>query len=90
MLVALSNLVSKQAVPTIKMMWQARWILNYAKSNEMAVVTFWASIMVLAMHSNATYLSTPQVKSRARGHFFFQRMTYSSGTTEPSSTLRQS
>ena len=45
MLVALGNLASKQAKPTQETMRVARWLLNYATSNEMAVVTFCARNM---------------------------------------------
>ena len=40
MLVALSNLASKQAKPTQETMRRARWLLNYATSNKTAAVTF--------------------------------------------------
>ena len=70
MLVALSNLASEQAAPTEETMRRARWLLDYATSNETAVVTFRASDMVLAAHSDASYLSAPRARSRAGGHFF--------------------
>ena len=40
MLIVLSNLASKQAKPTKETMRRARWLLDYATSNETAAVTF--------------------------------------------------
>jgi hypothetical protein len=37
---------------------------------EEAVLSYHASNMVLAVHSNASYLSKPKTQSRAGGHFF--------------------
>jgi hypothetical protein len=37
---------------------------------EEAILTFNASIMKLAVHSDARYLSKPNARSRAGGHFF--------------------
>jgi hypothetical protein len=44
--------------------------LDYAASQEDAIVTYQASDMKLAIHSNASYLSEPQACSRASGHMF--------------------
>jgi hypothetical protein len=40
-----------------------------ASQNE-AVLTYKASDMVLAIHSNTSYLSEPKARSRAGGHMF--------------------
>ena len=39
-------------------------------TQEEAVLTFQASDMILAIHSNASYLSEPKSRSQARGHMF--------------------
>jgi hypothetical protein len=39
-------------------------------SQDKAVLTYKASNMVLAIHSNASYLSKPKARSRAGGHMF--------------------
>ena len=39
-------------------------------SQEEAVLTYKASDMVLAIHSDASYLSEPKARSRAGGHMF--------------------
>jgi hypothetical protein len=45
-------------------------LLDYIATTEEAVLTYNASKMILAAHSNACYLSEPKARSRAGGHFF--------------------
>jgi hypothetical protein len=59
-------------------MRQTLQLLNYLAMQEDAVLSYHASNMVLAVHSNASYLSEPKACSRASGHFFL-----SSNTTVP-------
>ena len=49
--------------------------LNYAATHPDAIVTYHASNMVLAGHSNASYLSESNARSRAGGHFFMSKNT---------------
>ena len=51
-------------------MCRARQLLDYAVSNKTAIVTFKASDMILRVHSDASYNSAPQARSRVGGHFF--------------------
>jgi hypothetical protein len=44
--------------------------LDYVAIQEEAILTFNASNMILAVHSDASYLSEPKAQSRAGGHFF--------------------
>jgi hypothetical protein len=44
--------------------------LDYAASQDEAIVTYRASDMKLAIHSDASYLSEPKARSRAGGHMF--------------------
>jgi len=44
--------------------------MDYAWSNPDAIVTYKASNMVLAIHSDASYLSESKARSRAGGHFY--------------------
>jgi hypothetical protein len=44
--------------------------LDYMASQDEAVLTYKASNMVLAIHSNASYLSEPKARSCAGGHMF--------------------
>ncbi len=68
LLPALSSLASKQANPTEKTMGLCKQFLNFMATHEDAVLTYQASDMVLAVHSNASYLSEPKSRSRAGGH----------------------
>ncbi len=70
MLTALSLITSNQAKPTKETMSNIKFFPNYAASNQDAIITYRASNMVLAVHSNASYLSKPKAQSRAGGHFF--------------------
>jgi hypothetical protein len=59
-------------------MRQTLHLLNYLAMQEDAILPYHASNMVLAVHSNASYLSKPKVWSWVGGHFFL-----SSNTTVP-------
>jgi hypothetical protein len=59
-------------------MRQTLQLLDYLATQEDAVLSYYASNMVLAVHSNASYLSKPEACSRAGGHLFL-----SSDTTVP-------
>ena len=47
--------------------------LDYAASQEQAVLTYAASKMVLAVHSDASYLSKSKARSWAGGNFFMSK-----------------
>ena len=51
-------------------MKKCKQFLDYAASQEEAVLTYVASDMVLAIHSDASYLSERNARSRAGGHFY--------------------
>ena len=70
MLTALSAIASEQADPTELTMEKVKLFLDYAASNPDAILTYRASDMVLAIHSDASYLSESKARSRAGGHFF--------------------
>ena len=70
MLTALSAIASEQANPTEKTMKKCRQFLDYAASQEDAVLTYRASDMVLAVHSDASYLNEAKARSRVGGHHF--------------------
>ena len=57
MLVSLSALAPEQASPTQKIMEKVMTFLDYAASQEEAFITYHASDMVLACHSDASYLT---------------------------------
>ena len=70
MLTPLSALASKQASPTELTMEKCLQFLDFAATQDDAILTYKASDMILAIHSDASYLSEPKAQSRAGGHMF--------------------
>jgi hypothetical protein len=70
LLPALSSLASQQVNPMEKTMLLCKQFLDFMATQEDAVLTYRASDMILAIHSNASYLSEPKSHSRAGGHMF--------------------
>ena len=73
MLVALSAIATEQGTPTENTLTKVNQFLDYAATHPEATVTYQASDMVLAIHSDASYLSEPKARSRAGGHFFMSK-----------------
>ncbi len=73
-----STIAAQSSQPTEETMLHTQQLLDYLASQEEAVLTYNASDMILAVHSNASYLSEPKARSRTGGHFFL-----SSDTTIP-------
>jgi hypothetical protein len=69
-LVGLSSLAAAQALPTAYTLYLVKWLLDYAATNPNAILTYETSDMVLAIHSDTSYLSKPSTRSRVGGHFF--------------------
>jgi hypothetical protein len=70
MLTPLSALASEQASPTELTMEKCLQFLDYAATQDDAILTYKASNMILVIHSNASYLSEPKAQSQAGGHMF--------------------
>ena len=70
MLPALSAIASQQNAPTQNTLKRVKQFLDYAATQEEAIITYSASDMVLAIHSDASYLSENNARSRAGGHHF--------------------
>eukprot|EP00804_Cyclotella_cryptica_P007134 CCRYP_020036-RA/>CCRYP_020036-RA protein AED:0.40 eAED:0.41 QI:0/0/0/1/0/0/3/0/479 len=70
MLRALGSLATQQANPTTTTLDRVYQFLDYALSHPNAGVTYRVSDMILAAHSDASYLSETNARSRAGGHFF--------------------
>ncbi len=70
LLTPLSAIASNQSNPTTDTLAKATQFLDYVSSQEEAVLTYNASEMILAAHSDASYLCEPNARSRAGGHFF--------------------
>jgi len=54
-------------------MKKTKLFLDYAATHPRAVLTYKKSDMVLAVESDASYLSEPAARSRAGGHFFLSK-----------------
>ena len=70
MLVALSEIASRETSPIEATMDKAKYFLDYAASHPDAILSYSASDMVIASHSDASYLNKPKERSRAGGNFF--------------------
>jgi hypothetical protein len=70
LLAALSTIASRQTHGTKALQMACHQLLNYVATHPNAGIQFHASDMILAVHTNASYLSKPGGKSRAAGHFY--------------------
>ena len=75
MLMPLSAIASEQAEPTEGTLIKIQQFLDYAATHPDAVLTFKASDMILAVHSDASYLNESKARSRVGGHFFMTNNT---------------
>ena len=73
MAATLSSIATRQSKATTNLEDEVHQFLDYCATHPNAGVRFVASDMVLAMHSDASYLSEPNSKSRAAGHFFLTK-----------------
>jgi hypothetical protein len=69
-MMTLNAIATQQAAPTESTMEEIKQLLDYCASQEEAIVTYHASDMILAVHSNASYLNKRKLQSRAGGHFY--------------------
>ncbi len=72
---ALSTLTSQQVQLTENTMKLCKLFLDYMESQEEPILTYKASSMVLAVHSNASYLSKRKAHSHAVSHMFMSTNT---------------
>ena len=70
MLTALSIIATEQTQGTHTTKAKAQHFLTYAASHPNATIKFYKSDMILKIHSNASYISERQGRSRAGGHFY--------------------
>ncbi|KAL7475867.1 hypothetical protein ACHAW6_001763 [Cyclotella cf. meneghiniana] len=70
LLCPISAIASQSAHSTMETLQQTMQLLDYIASQDDAVLTFNASDMAIAIHSNANYLSKPGICSCAGGYFF--------------------
>ncbi|KAL7488272.1 hypothetical protein ACHAW6_015473 [Cyclotella cf. meneghiniana] len=69
MLTPISALMSQQAKPT-QAMKRVQQFLDYAATQDPAILNYHKSDMTLAIHSNASYLNEKNAGRRAGGHHF--------------------
>ena len=70
MLAALGLISMQQASPTANTRRKIKQLLDYAATHPDVAVTYRGSNMVLAAHSDASYLSETKSRSRAGGNLF--------------------
>ena len=70
MLADLGSITMQQASPTANTMRKIKQLLDYSGTHPDAALTYWSSNMVLAAHSDTSYLSETKSRSRTGGHFF--------------------
>ncbi len=69
-LMALSTIASEQTKRTERTMEKALQGLDYLATHPDATVPFCTTDMVMNIHSDASYLSEPNSRSGAHGHYF--------------------
>jgi hypothetical protein len=81
MLTSIGELATQQSAGTKQTMDALTQLLNYAASHPEATVRYTASDMILAIKSDASYLSVSKARSRAAGYFFLTNKRAT--TTDP-------
>ena len=92
MLAALGSLASQQANPTENTMKKVKQFLDYAATHQDATITYRSSNMIIAVHSDASYLSETKGRSRAGEEdiSFYKRMKNIQPTMEQYSPSHKS
>ena len=70
MLTVLGYIAAQQSKGTEKRYADTLWLLNYTATHPNAKIRYTASNMILYIHNDASYLSKPQARSCAGGHYF--------------------
>lgn len=71
---ALNAIANEQANPTKCTCEHVLHLLDYLTTHPKAIVQFYALDMILNVHSDASYLSAPNARSRAAGYYFLGSM----------------
>jgi hypothetical protein len=69
-LMAFSLIATKQVNPTQETIKRVKQLLDYSATQEDAIITYNASKIILAIHSNARYCNKKNAHNQAGGHFF--------------------
>ena len=70
MLPALSDIATTQAKPTTEIEKEVEWLMDYCATYPAVKMRFYASKMILHVHSDASYLTAPGAKSRIAGYYY--------------------
>ena len=70
MLAARGTIATQQAKPTSNTMKKVTKFLDYVASHDDAIITYKGSDIVLAVNSNASYLSENKARSQVGGNFY--------------------
>lgn len=70
MLMALSAIAADQADPTENTHVKTLYFLDDVATHPDAIIIFKKWKMILAIHSDASYLTEPKARSRAGGHYY--------------------
>ena len=88
LLTAIGELATEQSQATKTTMEKLTQLLNYCATHSDATVRFTASDMILAIESDASYLSVVKGRSRAAGYFFLTNKTSSpTGPFKPNGAI---
>ena len=74
-LVTVNDIAAQQSKATSETEAKVIKLLNYIATNPNATLTYHQSKMQLVVHSDASYLSAPNARSRAGGYFFLSTDT---------------
>jgi hypothetical protein len=69
-LTTLNAIAMQQAAPMQDTLEKIQQVLDYCASQEEAILTYHKSSMILAVHSNTSYLNKRKLQCRAGGHFY--------------------
>ena len=73
MLCTLNAFAAEQVEPTEETLKKTKQFIEFAATQEEAIVMYYASDMILAVNSDASYLRKPKVQSKVGGHFYVQQ-----------------
>ena len=69
----MNTIANSQSKPTENTMEQTKHFLDYIDTYPDSTIRYYASDMILNVHSDASYLTAPKARSRIGGHFFLGR-----------------
>ena len=87
---SLGTIPTQQSALTENTMHKVHQFLDYAATHPGAIITYRASSIILAAHSDASYLSESKARSRPGGNFSCPTNQPSRQTMDPSSPFHKS